>query len=105
MEPRFNLRRASARPASNSCTKVHCFDVGSGRIIGPAVTLMTYPIAVGGFMHVVAGSMEAFLLVLNGDFGWWSMAIEFMLPVLLGNVIGGAALFALIAYAQVMKEI
>jgi formate/nitrite transporter FocA (FNT family) len=26
-------------------------------------------------------------------------------PVLLGNIIGGTALFALIAYAQVMKEI
>jgi formate/nitrite transporter FocA (FNT family) len=69
------------------------------------VTLMTYLIAVGGFMHIVAGSMEAFLLALNGDFGWWSMVIEFILPVLLGNIIGGTALFALIAYAQVMKEI
>jgi formate-nitrite transporter family protein len=42
---------------------------------------------------------------LNGDFGWWSLVIEFILPVLLGNIIGGTALFALIAYAQVMKEI
>ena len=27
-----------------------------------------------------------------------------MVPVLIGNIIGGTALFALIAYAQVMKE-
>ena len=31
------------------------------------VTLMTYLIAVGGFMHIVAGSMEAFMLAANGE--------------------------------------
>jgi formate/nitrite transporter FocA (FNT family) len=30
------------------------------------ITLMTYLIAVGGFMHIVAGSVKAFLLALNG---------------------------------------
>ena len=34
------------------------------------VTLMTYLIAVGGFPHVVAGSVEGFMLVLHGDAGW-----------------------------------
>jgi formate/nitrite transporter FocA (FNT family) len=33
------------------------------------------------------------------------MITEFMVPVLIGNMIGGTALFALIAYAQVMDEI
>ena len=33
------------------------------------------------------------------------MVTDFFVPVLIGNVIGGTALFALIAYAQVMKEI
>jgi formate/nitrite transporter FocA (FNT family) len=27
---------------------------------------MTYLIAIGGFTHIVAGSMEAFMLVTNG---------------------------------------
>jgi formate/nitrite transporter FocA (FNT family) len=69
------------------------------------VTLMTYLIAAGGFMHIVAGSVEAFLLLLNGDLGWWPMVAEFMVPVLVGNIVGGTALFGLLAYAQVMKEI
>jgi formate-nitrite transporter family protein len=69
------------------------------------ITLMTYLIAVGGFMHIVAGSVEAFLLVLNGGMGFWSMLGSFFVPVLIGNIIGGTALFALIAYAQVMREI
>jgi hypothetical protein len=34
-----------------------------------AVTLMTYLMAIGGFTHIVAGSMEAFLLVANGQLG------------------------------------
>jgi len=69
------------------------------------ITLMTYLIAVGGFTHIVAGSMEANILVLAGDWEWWRMLLQFFVPVLLGNMIGGTALFALISYAQVMEEI
>jgi formate/nitrite transporter FocA (FNT family) len=69
------------------------------------ITLMSYLIAAGGFMHIIAGSMEAFLLVVNGQLGLWPMIANFTVPVLLGNIVGGTALFALIAYAQVMEEI
>ena len=69
------------------------------------VLLMTYLIGVGNFAHIVAGSVEAFLLVANGELGPWSMLGGFTLPVLVGNIVGGTALFALISYAQVMKEI
>jgi len=33
------------------------------------------------------------------------MLLQFTLPVLLGNIVGGSALFALLSYAQVMHEI
>jgi formate-nitrite transporter family protein len=69
------------------------------------IVLITYLVAAAGFMHIVAGSMEAFFLLLNGQFGVLPMITGFFVPVLVGNVIGGTALFALIAYAQVMKEI
>ena len=69
------------------------------------VVLMTYLIAAGQFMHIVAGSMEAFLLVVNGELGIWPMLTDFTVPVLLGNIVGGTALFALISYAQVMNEL
>lgn len=69
------------------------------------ITLMTYLIAVGSFTHIVAGSMEAYLLVLWGEWQWWQMLLQFFVPVLLGNMVGGTALFALISYAQVMEEI
>lgn len=69
------------------------------------IALMTYLIAIGGFTHIVAGSMEANMLVVHGDWEWWRMLGQFFVPVLLGNIVGGTALFALISYAQVMEEI
>lgn len=69
------------------------------------IVLMTYLIAVGEFMHIVAGSMEAFLLVANGEWGLAPMIVDFAIPVLLGNIVGGTALFAVLSYAQVMHEI
>jgi formate/nitrite transporter FocA (FNT family) len=69
------------------------------------VVLITYLIGVGDFPHIVAGSVEAFMLVANGELGVGAMLGSFTLPVLLGNIVGGTVLFALLSYAQVMKEI
>lgn len=68
------------------------------------IAVMTYLIAVGGFTHIVAGSVEAFLLVVSGQISLGHMLLGFTLPVLCGNVVGGTALFALLSYAQVMRE-
>lgn len=69
------------------------------------IALMTYLIAVGNFTHIVAGSVEAFLLLVNGQLGLWHLIGGFTVPVLLGNVFGGTALFAVISYAQIMHEV
>jgi formate/nitrite transporter FocA (FNT family) len=68
------------------------------------IVLMTYLIGVGGFAHIVAGSVEGFLLLVNGDLGLSTLLMQFLAPVLVGNIVGGTALFALISYAQVMRE-
>lgn len=69
------------------------------------VTIITYVIGVSGTAHVVAGSVEAFMLVLAGELSPVAMATTFALPALVGNIIGGTALFALLSYAQVRHEI
>ena len=69
------------------------------------ITLMTYLIAIAGAVHIVTGSVQAFLLIADGTLGVWPMVANFTIPVLLGNIIGGTVLFAMISYAQVMKEI
>lgn len=69
------------------------------------IFVFTYLIAIAGFDHIIAGSTEGFLLVLAGEMGILEMILGFTIPVLLGNIIGGTALFSLIAYAQVMQEL
>ncbi|HVZ46325.1 MAG TPA: formate/nitrite transporter family protein [Ramlibacter sp.] len=68
------------------------------------VAAMTYVIGAGGFAHIVAGSAEAFLLLFAGRLGVGELLSGFALPALAGNIVGGTALFAMISYAQVMKE-
>ena len=77
----------------------------SGSAQFQVIVAMTYLIGIAGAAHIVAGSVEAFLLVANGELGIGAMLGGFALPVLIGNVIGGTVLFALLSYAQVMKEI
>ncbi|GGD86874.1 hypothetical protein GCM10011515_02940 [Tsuneonella deserti] len=69
------------------------------------VVVLTFAIGLGGFTHVIVGSAEAWLLLWSGEaaLGW--VLGGFLLPALLGNVIGGTGLFALLAHAQVRQEI
>jgi formate/nitrite transporter FocA (FNT family) len=69
------------------------------------VIFLTYFIALGDFAHVVAGSGEAWLLAFAGETTFTHSAFGIILPALLGNVIGGTGLFALLAHAQVQQEL
>jgi formate-nitrite transporter family protein len=69
------------------------------------VLALTYFIALGGFTHVVAGSGEAWLLALSGEITFAYALFSLILPTLIGNVIGGTGLFALLAHAQVRQEL
>ncbi len=63
------------------------------------VLFFTYFVALGGFAHVIAGSGEAWLLVLNGEAPLSFAIFGFILPALVGNMVG------LLAHAQVRTEI
>lgn len=69
------------------------------------IVAMTYLIALGDFAHVVAGSTEAFLLLLTGGIGLAKCIGGFLLPALAGNIVGGTVLFSLLAYGQVREEL
>lgn len=69
------------------------------------IVLITYLIALGDFTHVIAGSVEAFWLVIEGDLGASQMLLGFLLPTFIGNVVGGSVLFAMLSHAQVQDEI
>jgi formate/nitrite transporter FocA (FNT family) len=69
------------------------------------VVIFTWLIAAGDFTHIVAGSVEMAYLLLLGDLGVGTAIFGFFLPVLAGNVIGGSAIFAALAWGQVKDEI
>lgn len=69
------------------------------------VIILTYFIALGGFAHVVAGSGEAWLLAFAGETSFTHALFGIILPALIGNIIGGTGLFALLAHAQVRQEL
>ncbi|ESR24583.1 formate/nitrite transporter family protein [Lutibaculum baratangense] len=77
--------------------------VGSSEFL--VIVTITYIIALGEFTHVIAGSFEAFLLVVQGEMGVFAMVFGFLIPALIGNIIGGTALFTVISYGQVAEEI
>lgn len=64
---------------------------------------ITYVVAIGGFSHSVVGSVEAWLLLFS-DRTEIVQTIGLILPAILGNLLGGAGLFALLAHAQVRGE-
>lgn len=68
------------------------------------IIMFTWLIAAGGFTHVIAGSNEIFTLVLNGEMTMVSGLVYHVLPVLIGNILGGTGLFAMLAYGQVHEE-
>lgn len=69
------------------------------------IMLLTGLIVWGGFAHVVAGSCEAWVLVIAGTVSLpWAIG-SFLFPALIGNVVGGTALFTFLAHAQVHREI
>jgi formate/nitrite transporter FocA (FNT family) len=69
------------------------------------VLTLTYVIALGDFTHVIAGSAETFLLLFAEQIEIARALGDLIAPALIGNVIGGTGLFALLAYAQVRQEL
>jgi formate-nitrite transporter family protein len=68
------------------------------------IILITYLVALGGFAHIIAGSVDVLYLVNIGAISWLTYWIGFMLPTLIGNILGGVTLVAVLNFAQVAAE-
>ncbi len=68
------------------------------------IVIFTYVLTIAGFSHSIVGSDEAFLLMFAGRTGIWQTIAELIAPAVLGNLVGGAGVFALLAHAQVRGE-
>ena len=75
-------------PAAESGNKVH------------VIVLMTWLIGAGGFAHIIAGSSEVFYAAWRGEATWAAAVLGFVVPALIGNMVGGITLVAALNHAQ-----
>ncbi len=66
------------------------------------ILLITYVVGLGEFSHIIAGSIPVFLLAASGEASWGQALLGFNLPTLLGNIVGGVMLVAVLNHAQVV---
>ncbi|RWU22491.1 hypothetical protein DM813_15060 [Pseudomonas alkylphenolica] len=68
------------------------------------ILMITYLMALGDFTHIVVGSVEVSYLVWAGEVSWPVFWMDFAAPTLIGNIIGGSFIFALISHAQIRSD-
>jgi formate/nitrite transporter FocA (FNT family) len=78
---------------------------GAGPWRPAVIILLTYVVALCQFPHIIAGSVEAAFAVFAGhasvaEYGW-----HFLVPTLLGNMVGGIALVAVLNHAPVASDL
>ncbi len=64
------------------------------------IIILAYIVGLGGMPHVIAGSVETFYLISTGAISLGECLGGYLIPVLIGNVIGGVALVAVGAHAE-----
>lgn len=72
--------------------------IDTGRIA--VIVFMTYIVGLASLTHIIAGSVEVLFLVMVGAKSWGAIVVGYMLPTLIGNIIGGVSLTAAINHAQ-----
>jgi formate-nitrite transporter family protein len=65
------------------------------------IILLSYVVGIGHFAHVIAGAVQTFFMAIAGEASWSEVIVKFLLPTLIGNILGGVALVAAINHAQV----
>jgi formate/nitrite transporter FocA (FNT family) len=68
------------------------------------IAIMTYIVGLGHLAHIIAGSAPVLVLVATGIVGWGTYLGEFMLPALIGNIVGGLVFVAALNHAQVASD-
>ncbi|MEH1839785.1 MAG: formate/nitrite transporter family protein [Nostoc sp.] len=69
------------------------------------IIILTYLVGIGGLAHIIAGSVEVLYIVTTKAITWGEYFGRFMIPALLGNIIGGVSLVAALNYGQVAPQI
>jgi formate/nitrite transporter FocA (FNT family) len=74
--------------------------IDSGRIA--VILILTYVVGLAGLTHIIAGSVDVLFLVMTGARSWFAYLGGYIVPTLIGNIIGGVALVSALNHAQVV---
>jgi formate/nitrite transporter FocA (FNT family) len=74
--------------------------VDSGRTA--IILILTYIVGLAHLTHIIAGAVEVLFLPMAGAASWIHVAWGYLLPTLIGNIIGGSSLTAALNHAQVV---
>jgi formate/nitrite transporter FocA (FNT family) len=66
------------------------------------IIIITYIVGVASFSHIIAGAVETFALAAAGQKEWLTVFGGFVIPALVGNILGGVTLVATLNHAQVV---
>jgi formate/nitrite transporter FocA (FNT family) len=66
------------------------------------IILITYVVGIAQLSHIIAGAVDSFALAWMGGASWGKVLGGFVLPALIGNIIGGVTLVAALNHAQVV---
>jgi formate/nitrite transporter FocA (FNT family) len=64
------------------------------------IIILAYLVGLAQLPHVIAGNVETFYLVSTGALSFWTCVGSYLIPTLVGNIIGGVALVAVGAHAE-----
>lgn len=64
------------------------------------IIIITYIISLGHFSHVIAGAVETFTLAALQQASWGGVLAGYILPALVGNIVGGVILVAVLNHEQ-----
>jgi formate/nitrite transporter FocA (FNT family) len=67
------------------------------------IIIITYIVGLGAFSHIIAGAVEVFTLAAATQTTWGSVFGHYIVPTLIGNIIGGVTLVAAINHAQIVS--
>jgi formate/nitrite transporter FocA (FNT family) len=73
----------------------------SGRIW--VILFVTYLVGIGELSDVIAGGVEVFTLAAAGGHSWLNVVGQYVVPTLIGNILGGVTLVAILNHAQIVS--
>ena len=69
------------------------------------IIVFMYFVALAGFAHVIADTTKAVAMAMQGSIGWMPAMAGYVLPALIGNIVGGTVVFTGLTWAQLRSEL